>query len=100
MQVDSKNRSSFKGCLGNSVVLNKYLLMLASMDYLLHQFLCITEKTSFSGTYRIILGYFLTFGKVPLMKDSVNDKKGISYSATFIHLHYKYCIRPEQHLVE
>lgn len=28
-------RSSFRGCLGNSVVLNKYLQMLAGIDYLL-----------------------------------------------------------------
>lgn len=36
--------------------------------------------TSFSGTCHVVLGYFLTFGKVPLTKDSVIDRKGVSYS--------------------
>lgn len=43
-----------------------------------------------------ILLYFLIFGKVPLVRDSVIDKEGIF--AALIHLHLKYFIRPEQHL--
>lgn len=47
-----------------------------------------------------MLGYFLTFGKMPLTKDYVIAENSVACSAAFIHLHLKYCIRPEQHLVE